>query len=185
MLDEEIDKKKDEETLTAVDWIKSIVIALVLALIIRTYVASATTVSGTSMNDTLQDRDVVLINKMVNLDNIERGDIIVFDAPDDKDKDYIKRVIGLPGDKIDIFEGSVYINGEKLSEPYINTDYTYAYDQIANQWIVGEDELFVMGDNRIPGKSSDSRIFGTILKDSLVGRAVFRIYPFSTFGFLK
>lgn len=185
---EKNESEKENDSLTLSDWVKSIVIALILAMFIRTFIASATSISGSSMNNTLQDRDIVLINKMVNMDNLERGDIVVFKAPntvEKEEKDYIKRVIGLPGEKIDILNGNIYIDGTEFEEDYINSDYTSSYEQIGKHWVVGEDEVFVLGDNRLPGKSSDSRIFGPIKKDSIIGTAFFRIYPLSSIGVLE
>lgn len=185
---EKNESEKENDSLTLYDWVKSIVIALILAMFIRTFIASATSISGSSMNNTLQDRDIVLINKMVNMDNLERGDIVVFKAPntvEKEEKDYIKRVIGLPGEKIDILNGNIYIDGTEFEEDYINSDYTSSYEQIGKHWVVGEDEVFVLGDNRLPGKSSDSRIFGPIKKDSIIGTAFFRIYPLSSIGVLE
>lgn len=183
-------KKKNEDSLTAMDWIKSLALALALALFIRSFVANATTVSGTSMNDTLQNSDVLLVNKMFfRIRDVKKKDIVIIKAPDigpnEAEKDYIKRVIALPGETVDIRNGRVYVDGQIIKEAYINTDYTTSYEQIGNHWNLQDDEIFVMGDNRIPGKSSDSRVFGPVKLDSIKGVAIFRLWPFNSFGTLN
>lgn len=180
-------KKKNGDSLTIMDWVKSLALALALALFIRSFVANATTVSGTSMNNTLQNRDVLLVNKMFfRIRDVKKKDIVIIKAPDigpnEAEKDYIKRVIALPGETVDIKNGRVYVDGQLIKEAYINTDYTTSYEQIGNHWSLQDDEIFVMGDNRIPGKSSDSRVFGPVKLESIKGVAIFRLWPFNSFG---
>lgn len=180
-------KKKNGDSLTIMDWVKSLALALALALFIRSFVANATTVSGTSMNNTLQNRDVLLVNKMFfRIRDVKKKDIVIIKSPDigpnEAEKDYIKRVIALPGETVDIKNGRVYVDGQLIKEAYINTDYTTSYEQIGNHWSLQDDEIFVMGDNRIPGKSSDSRVFGPVKLESIKGVAIFRLWPFNSFG---
>ena len=161
--------------------IKMIGVALLIAFFVTRFVLSATVVEGISMHETLQDQDRLLVLKLgISASRVKRGDIVVFRAPDAPDRNYVKRVIGLPNEFVQIEGGRVYINGERLPEDYINTEYTRTSD--ATVWVVGENELFVLGDNRREGESKDSRIFGPISGDSLVGWAFFRFYPWSAMG---
>ncbi len=160
------------------EWIKSIALAVVIAILIKTFLFNTTYVLGYSMYPTLHERDRLFTNKIVYMiGEPKQGDIVVLKAPDEPDKDYIKRVIGVPGDKVEILDGSVYVNDEKLDEEYISGDaYTYTYDD--NLWEVPEGYLFVLGDNRNKGASKDSRYLGLISLDSIKGKASFRYYPF-------
>jgi signal peptidase I len=110
----------------------------------------------------------------------ERGDIIVFNPPTVSDKPYIKRVIGLPGETITIADGFVYVNGVKLDEPYIDGAITECNRSKCDPVTVAEGSVFVLGDNR--RNSSDSRIFGPIKVDSIIGKAWITYWPFSDFG---
>lgn len=169
-------KHKKSDDFKIKDWVKIIGSAFVIAFLITQFVFSATVVDGNSMQDTLQHHDRLFIRKLgVSVDTLKRGDIIVFHAPDDNGKDYIKRVVAFPNEYVQIENGMVYINGKRLEEPYINTQYTHITDE--KEWYVGENELFVLGDNRIEGMSKDSRYFGPIKGDSIVGKAFFRFFP--------
>ena len=107
----------------------------------------------------------------------KRGDVVVLEAPDTSNKDYIKRVIGVEGDKVEIIDGKVYVNEELLVEDYIEGDsYTHVYNE--NSWIVPKGEVFVLGDNREEGASKDSRYFGCVSIESIKGVTGFRYYPF-------
>ncbi len=174
-LSENSNKKIEKKESAAMEWIKSIIIALALALIIKSFIIEPTKIQGNSMTDTLHDSDRVIVNKIVmKMRALKRGDIIVMKF--DKDHDYIKRIVGLPGDYIQLIDGKVYINGEQFHEDYINGDYT----EIINgyEWKLKEDEYFVMGDNRNPGGSTDSRVFGPVNLEQIKGVASFRFYPF-------
>lgn len=163
------------------EWVIVIVVALLLSFLLKTFILSSTLVIGSSMSDTLQTNDRLFVNRIgLMVNNVDRGDIIEFHSPVE-DKDYIKRVIGLPGDVIEIKENKVFLNGEELEEKYTNVDTTYPISDQTN-WVVGENEVFVLGDNRQPNASRDSRDFGTISKDSIVGIAFLRYYPFNKFG---
>ena len=138
------------------------------------------------MLPTLADQERVFINKFVyrlGLERIQRGDTVVFWFPGDPSKSYIKRVIGLPGDVVELRDGVVHINGVALDESaYVYRDQpTLPTDTIA-RWQVPVDRLFVLGDHR--GNSADSRVFGPIEKSDVIGRAWLRYWPFSTFGIL-
>lgn len=192
----EQEEKEKKEKLTLWDWAKSILLALALALFIRTFLLSTTSVRGDSMKETLHNGDFLFVNKTVHyFGNLNYGDIVILDAPpeiivredgtrvqSDEQKYYIKRIVGMPGDTISIEEGKVVRNGKALDETYTNYDVTTPYDGHPSEWTLGEDEFFVMGDNRQPFGSKDSRIFGPIAKDKIEGKAFFRLMPFQDMG---
>lgn len=165
------------------EWVVVIAVAFVLSMVIKSFILSSTLVVGSSMNDTLKTRDRLFVNRIsFMVDDVDYGDIVEFKSPVE-DKDYIKRVIGLPGDTVEIKDDKVLLNGKELKESYTNSDRTLAItDQ--TKWEVEEGEVFVLGDNRLPNGSKDSRDFGTIDKDSIVGIAFFRFYPFNQIGTL-
>lgn len=162
------------------EWIKAIVFAVSMALIIRLVLFTPIVVDGESMLPTLQDGERLIVNKVVYLlGEPERGDIVVFHAS--PGKDWIKRVIGEPGDLIEVHDGQLYINGELFSEPYLDQETTYRMENFRVR--VPENELFVMGDNR--ANSRDSRSIGTIPIESVVGRAEFVFWPIKEFRFVQ
>jgi len=168
------------------EWMKSIAIAVIIAVLIKTFLFNTTYVIGYSMYPTLHEKDRLFTNKIAFiLGEPKRGDIVVLKAPDEPNKDYIKRVIGIAGDKVEILDGNVYVNGDKLTEDYIEEgSYTYTYDE--NSWEVKEGYVFVLGDNRSKGASKDSRYLGLISVDDIKGKASYRYFPFdSRFGSLK
>lgn len=161
-----------------IEWIKSIGIALIIAIFINTFLFRTTRVKGDSMNPTLKEKDrMVSIKASLYFHNPSRGDVIVFKIPNTENRSYIKRVIGIEGDKIEILAGQVYLNDELLIEDYISED-VFTHTEIEISWIVPKDELFVLGDNRNPDASYDSRGFGTIPLDSVKGITNFRYFPF-------
>lgn len=160
-----------------------VVILLVCIFIVPRYVIQRTLVDGESMEATLQDKDNLLVDKCVfKLTGIDRFDIVVFypfGKEDDPEDYFIKRIIGLPGETIQIQGEDIYINGEILEEHYGKDpidDAGVASDPIT----LGEDEYFVLGDNR--EISRDSREFGAVNIKDIAGHAVFRMYPFGSFG---
>lgn len=160
------------------EWIKSIALAIIIAILIKTFIFNTTYVLGSSMYPTLHEKDRLFTNKIVyTFKSPKRGDIVVLKAPDDPEKDYIKRVIGVEGDLIEIKDGKVYLNGDLLEEDYLEDDaYTYTYGQ--NVWKVPKGYVFVLGDNRHKSASKDSRYFGCVKVDSIKGKASFRYFPF-------
>lgn len=157
--------------------VKAIVLAMLLVLIIKTTVINTTIVYGESMFPTLDQDDRLFVNRLrVNFDRPRRGDIVVIHAPDNPSLDYVKRVVAVSGDHIEIKDGKVIINGRPLKENYIFGDYTEA-NEYAHQWILDEGEIFVLGDNRMHGASKDSRSFGPISEDAIKGYVIFRFYP--------
>src|ERR1700733_8074110 len=140
-------------------WTRDLLIAIGLALVIIVFLYQPVKVEGTSMAPLLSDQERIFINKFVyHFEPIERGDVVVFWYPLDRSKSFIKRVVGLPGDEVEIRRGHVLINGRNLEEPYVPPQYvdTAAYGPVQ----VPRDEYFVMGDHRI--SSNDSRIFGPV-----------------------
>jgi signal peptidase I len=173
------------------EWIGVIVGALVVAFVIRTFLFGAYVIPTGSMEPTLHasPKDRVLVNKLsYHLHDIHRGDVVVFKRPPgESDKtinDLIKRVVGLPGEKVDLSGGMVLVNGLPLKEPYINPQCTEGTVTLTGQssWTIPKGMIFVMGDNRCD--STDSRAFGPIEKNLVVGRAFVRVWPLSHLGWL-
>ena len=156
------------------------------AYLIVTYVGQRTQVSGSSMETTLSDGDHLIVDKIsYRFSDPERFDIIVFPFQYDTDTYYIKRIIGMPGETVQIDEsGNIYIDGELLEESY-GREVIQNPGRASDPVRLGEDEYFVMGDNR--NNSSDSRdpAVGNIHRRDIIGRAFIRIWPFSKFGILK
>ncbi|NLM49219.1 MAG: signal peptidase I [Epulopiscium sp.] len=167
------------------EFIRDLIIIFVLAMFFRTFVFENTRVLGPSMEPTLHDGDLIIVNKLeYYFTDPERGEIIVFPYKGDPSKQYIKRIIALPGEVIDIREGKVYINGELYEEEYILEEMQLRGD-IDFPYAIPADTYFVMGDNR--NNSSDSRYqdVGTIEKDKIIGHAVIRLWPINKFGQIK
>lgn len=182
---EENNNKNNNKNET-MEWIKSIITAIVIAVLIKTFVFNSTYVLGNSMYPTLKEKDrLFAVRVPLYFSGPTRGDVIVLEAPDNADKDYIKRVIALEGDTVRILEGNIYLNGELLNEPYIDIDsYTHIYNE--DTWVVPKGQVFVLGDNRLEGASKDSRYFGCISLDSIKGITGFRYYPIDKrFGKIK
>lgn len=166
-------------------WIKSILFAFIIVLVCRQFLFSPVVVKGESMLPTLENHNRLIINK---IGKIDRFDLIVFDAPDVKKgtkAEYIKRVIGLPGDRLVMKDDVLYINGKAYKEPYVKrgngkTTKDFTLEEIAGKTIIPDGYYFVMGDNRL--KSNDSRRFGLISKDSIIGKVTLRFYPLEDAG---
>lgn len=163
-----------------------IFLAAALTYFVLTFVGQRTSVHGSSMYPTLNDGDQLVVEKIsYRFKKPERFDIIVFNAMEAGNEElvhYIKRIIGLPGETVCILHGKIYIDGEELKESYgyyIDDREMEGYD-FSEPVLVGEDEYFVLGDNR--NDSLDSRKIGCVRKSEIIGQAVFRIYPFRTIG---
>lgn len=171
---------------TLVELLIYAVIIVVCIVFVPKYVIQRTIVDGTSMESTLQDEDNLLVEKVsYHLSKPDRFDVIVF-YPFGKENDayYIKRVIGLPGETIQIVGDTIYINGEVLEENYGKDPMTKA--GIAKEPLtLGEDEYFVLGDNRAVSEDSRYPEIGPVTRDKIAGKAVLRIYPFSKFGIFR
>ena len=177
------DKRNGRGARVAFEWVGLVLLALLIALLIKTFLFQSFWIPSASMEPTLKVHDRVLVNKLsYRLHNVHRGDIIVFKAPPGSDLGYddlVKRVIGLPGETVSGSGGHVFINGKQLSEPYL-PEGTYTSDFAPVK--IGADHYWMMGDNR--ENSTDSRVFGTIAKKSIVGPVFVRIWPLSRLGFL-
>lgn len=172
---------------TVVEWLAVIVGGVIIALIIEAFLIQAFWIPSPSMVPTLKPGDRVLVNKLsYRFNDIHRGDLIVFERPPEASTggseeidDLIKRVIATEGDRIEARDGRVLVNGETLDEPYLEEG--TPTDNLPRQ-TVPEDHVFVMGDNR--PNSEDSRKFGPIAEDQVVGRAFVRVLPLSDIGWL-
>lgn len=161
-----------------VDVIETLVLSLVLFLAINA-ISARIRVDGYSMEPTLHTGEFVIVNRIAYvIGDVERGDIIVFHYPRNPEQEYIKRVIGLPGDEIKVQNGTVYVNGEALAEPYIKAPPAYQ-----GSWTVAADSLFVLGDNR--NNSSDSHNWGEVPMELIIGEAVFVYWPPTEWGVIE
>jgi signal peptidase I len=176
-------RRRQSGTKKAIEWVVLIGAALVIALLIKTFLFQAFYIPSESMYPTLKTHDRVLVNKLsYKLHPVHRGDIVVFEKPKTETsdiKDLVKRVIGLPNETVEGRDGHIYINGKLLKEPYL-PDGTET-STFAGQTIPSN-SIWVMGDNRVA--SRDSRYFGPILKSTIVGRVFVRIWPVKRVGFL-
>lgn len=168
------------------EWIKDIAIALVIALVITQFV-KPTIVKQSSMEPNFHDKDYLFVSKQAyRFKEPQRGDVVVFDSSltdeDGNDKLLIKRIIGMPGEELDIIDEKVYINGVMLDETYTMDGTTYGDIQ---DLIIPEGEYFCMGDNRDVSIDSRDPAVGCVDEAQLVGRVFFRLFPFSGFGAVK
>jgi signal peptidase I len=155
-------------------WVRDLLFSAAASLLIITFLYQPVRVEGTSMLPRLEDQDRLFINKFVyRFSAIEHGDVVVFHYPLDQQKSYIKRIIAVPGDRLRIDRGQVYVNGKPLSEPYIPEEFrdVRSYDAM----VIPKDEFFVMGDHR--SISSDSREFGPVKRELIYGKAAFVYWP--------
>lgn len=168
---------------------KYVLFTLIITFIFRQFLFVPTLVKGESMLPTFENNNGIIISKTT---DIQRFDLIVFNAPDE-DKTYIKRVIGLPGDYVVMQDDVLYINGQAYQETYLNrmidgrivnkVNYDFSLEEITGKAYVPEGYLFVLGDNRL--RSKDSREFGFISEDSIVGEVKARFYPLNEMAILK
>lgn len=168
------------------EWMKAFVVAIALAAIIRFFFFAPILVDGVSMMPTLHDHDRMIVNKIsYKISEPKRFDIIVFKAT--VDKDYIKRIIGLPGDTIEYKDDVLYVNGKRYEEPYLDAykkqvkdgplTYDFKLGENTGQTTVPQGQIFVMGDNR--RLSKDSRLIGTVAIDQVIGKTNIVYWPFS------
>ncbi len=161
-----------------IDTVETILLALVLFLAINA-LSARVRVENVSMKPTLNPGEFLLVNRVAyKLGQPSIGDIIVFHAPGVSDLDYIKRIVGLPGDEVRISNGTVFVNDQPLYEPYIADAPNYT-----GSWVVPEDQYFVLGDNR--NNSSDSHLWGFVPKEDVVGRALLIYWPLSEITLLR
>ena len=158
-----------------VDILETVLLSLVLFLGINAITARVR-VDGHSMVPTFNSGEFIIVSKLAyKLGEPERGDIVVFHLPRDPDQEYIKRVIGLPGETISVHDGKVFVNDQMLNEPYLGADTGYT-----GTWVVPEGTIFVLGDNR--NNSSDSHSWGPVPMEYVVGKAVFVYWPLTSLG---
>ncbi len=163
-------------------WLRDLLISAAASVLIITFLYQPVRVEGTSMLPRLEDHDRLFINKFVyRFSAIERGDVVVFHYPRDPEKSYIKRVIAVPGDRIRIDRGQVWLNSRRLREPYVPA--MYQDTRSMAEIVVPDDEYFVMGDHR--SISSDSREFGPVDRSLIYGKAVFVYWPMSDAGVVR
>lgn len=166
---------------TIIEWIICIVIAVLLTVLLKTFLFDIIKVSGDSMYPTLHDKDVLGVEKIsLRKNDFNHGDIVIFDPGENRDKIYIKRVIGLPGDTVEIKDGGVYVNGNHLNETYLDPN---IYTEGSVKTTLDSTHIFVLGDNR--SVSEDSRIIGPVPIKNIKGHAVFRFLPIKSIGTVK
>ena len=157
-----------------VEWICVIIVALIISLTINNFIIVNATVPSSSMETTIMTNDRIIGNRLAyKFDDPKRGDIIIFKNPDDESVLYIKRLIGLPGETVEIRDNSVFVDGIKLEEPYLNVETLGEF----GPYVVPMGAYFMMGDNR--NDSADSRYWKNtyLYRDGIVGKAVFRYWP--------
>ena len=166
---------------SALSWLRDLMLSVVLAVMVILFLYQPVKVEGTSMMPGLEDQERIFINKFVyrfGLADITRGDTVVFWFPGDTSKSYIKRVIGVPGDTVEVIGGEVFVNGQQLSEPYVRED--FRDHSSAPRKVLATDEYFVLGDHR--NSSNDSRVWGVVPRRFIYGKAVFVYWPLDKLG---
>jgi len=166
------------------DFLQGIVVVLAILVMVYLFLVSPQEISGASMEPNFHNGEYILTNKVLTkFRDPQRGDVVVFKSPKNKEVDYIKRIIGLPGDTVKLLDNTFYVNGQKVDEPYLAPGVVIfggSFLQEGNEIIVPPGEYFVAGDNR--PHSSDSREFGPIVKEDFIGTVFFRYWPFSQAG---
>src|ERR1700722_3057154 len=162
-------------------WLRDLAFSVLIAVVLIVFIYQPVKVEGTSMMPALTDQERIFINKFTyrfGIAKIERGDMVVFWFPEDMTKSYIKRVIGLPGDTVEIDHGTVVVNGKPLTEDYVPEEYRDRQSLPPER--IEPDCYFVLGDHRI--SSSDSRGWGTVPRKNIYGKAVFVYWPLEKMG---
>lgn len=160
------------------DLFEIIVLTLVIFFVVNV-LTGRFQVLGSSMQPSLHNGQYVIVSKLIyNFQDPRRGDVVVFEPPNGVSEDYIKRIIGLPGDRVEVRDGSVWINGYRIEETYISSPMNYS-----GSWELADDEYFVLGDNR--ANSSDSHSWGPLPRDLLVGKAWLCYWPPQYWGLIR
>jgi signal peptidase I len=162
-------------------WFRDLMLSILIAVLVILFLYRPVKVEGTSMMPSLYDQERLFINQFsykFGLGQIQRGDTVVFLFPEDPTKSYIKRVIGLPGDRVAVENGSVFVNGKKLVENYVPA--AYRDDRTYAPTVVPPDDYFVLGDHR--SSSNDSRAWGFVPRNYIYGKAVFVFWPLDRIG---
>ena len=173
------------------EWVMTILAAVAIALVIRTFIFEPIKVDGHSMDDTLADGEIMIVSKLgyASFDwfggrvsvfgNPSRFDVVICRYPGRGMTNFVKRVVGIPGDTVAVVDGYLYVNGEKYAEPYINDSYRVGHLSYYPETKLGDNQYFLMGDHR--NNSNDSRSIGPVDRSMIVGRAVQVVFPFSQF----
>jgi signal peptidase I len=181
------------------EWIESIIIAFILAVIIRTFVVQAFKIPTGSMRPTLLEGDIILVNKFLygakipfmdlrlpRVRDPQRGDCIVFIYPENPKKDFIKRLVGLPEEVLEIRSGTIFINGKPVLDPVFSRVYYYNKGDLAEEGkaiVIPKDQYFVLGDNS--ASSQDSRYWGFVPKKNILGKAILIYWPLKRIRIIK
>jgi signal peptidase I len=181
------------------EWVESILIAFVLAMVIRTFVIQAFKIPTGSMRMTLIEGDAILVNKFLYGAKIpftdlrlpavrqpKRGDVVVFIFPQDTKKDFIKRLVGVEGDTVEITNGTIYVNDKPVTEPGFNANYYYNrgdFGEAGKKITVPKNSFFVLGDNS--ASSQDSRYWGFVPKSNMLGKAILIYWPLNRIRIIK
>jgi len=161
--------------------LRDVAISVILAVVLIVFIYQPVKVEGTSMMPGLTNEERIFINKYeykLGVGGVERGDLVVFHFPLDPSQSYIKRVIGVPGDQVEIVNGTVFVNGSKLDEPYVPDDYRDSLSLPRER--VPANHYFVLGDHR--NSSNDSRMWGFVSRPEIYGKAVFVYWPLNKIG---
>ena len=179
-MSEQKEKTSWQDTLS--DWLISIIVAVVLAFGIRTFIVEPYLVSGPSMMPTLQDRERLIVNKFIYYTREpKRGEVIVFKYPSDTRRDFIKRVIAVGGDTVEIVDGHTIVNDKEVKEAFIKEPFHSNY----RKTVIPEGHVFVMGDNRNRSLDSRDSSIGMVDQRYILGKAVFRLFPFQKIGLIE
>jgi signal peptidase I len=163
-------------------WFRDILFALAIAIFIVIFVIQPVKVEGTSMQPRLVDQERIFVNRFIyRFKDISRGDVVVFWYPRDRSKSFIKRVVAIPGDKVEIRAGTVFVNGKQISEPYLNP--AFRDNKSFPKTLVPPQEYFVLGDHR--NSSNDSRNWGFVSQDLIYGKAIFSYWPVAHVGLVE
>lgn len=172
-------KSKPSTATVLRETLETLLLALIIFFGVKEFVLQNFRVEGQSMEPNFHTGQYLIVDKIsYRLHSIERGDVIVFVPPKEANRDFIKRVIALPGERVEIRQGRVLINGKLLQEPYITVSWNYTY----GPQVVGENEYFVLGDNR--NNSSDSRMWGLLPRKNVVGKAWLSYWPPQQWGLI-
>jgi signal peptidase I len=176
--------KPPEESKTgssAISWVRDLFLSVLIAIVVILFLYQPVKVEGTSMLPSLENEERVFINKFIyrfGISDIKRGDTVVFWYPNDTSKSYIKRVIGVPGDSVEVRYGTVYLNHQTLTEPYVPEEFRDRSSM--PEKTLGADDFFVLGDHR--SSSNDSRQGWTVARANIYGKAVFAYWPLGRLG---
>lgn len=163
-------------------WFRDIFFAFAIAIFIVVFVIQPVKVEGTSMQPRLVDQERIFVNRFIyRFQDVKRGDVVVFWFPRDHSKSFIKRVLAVPGDEVEIRNGVVYVNGARVSEPYLMPEFQ-DYKSFGKA-VVPDNQYFVLGDHR--NSSNDSRSWGFVSQNLIYGKAIFSYWPFSRFGVVQ